>query len=119
MCGRFSGVVHEVATAVSDVEKEALRKLLRKNGAKEELIRRFGDSGASKPHFRLPESAEAAESQRSDVAESTGDTTSSTMGDTTSSTRGDTTSSTHAPFTLCLSLERLPLPPSRTLVLES
>jgi hypothetical protein len=51
MCGRFSGVVHEVATAVSDVEKEALRKLLRKNGAKEELIRRFGDSGARNAEF--------------------------------------------------------------------
>ncbi|NDD86847.1 MAG: hypothetical protein EBZ45_03880, partial [Actinobacteria bacterium] len=51
MCGRFSGVVHEVATAVSDVEKEALRKLLRKNGAKEEFVRRFGTSGASKAEF--------------------------------------------------------------------
>jgi hypothetical protein len=51
MCGRYSGVVHEVATAVSDDEKAALRKLLRKNGAKEEFIRRFGDSGASKDEF--------------------------------------------------------------------
>lgn len=47
MCGRYSGVVHEVATAVSDDEKAALRKLLRKSGAKDEFLRRFGDSGAS------------------------------------------------------------------------
>jgi hypothetical protein len=47
MCGRFSGVVHEVATAVSDVEKAAVQKLLRKPGAKEEFRRRFGASGAS------------------------------------------------------------------------
>jgi hypothetical protein len=51
MCGRYSGVVHEVATAVSDDEKAALRKLLRKNGAKEEFVRRFGTSGASKDEF--------------------------------------------------------------------
>ena len=59
------------------------------------------------------ESAEAAESRRSDEAESTGDTTSSTT--------GDTTSSTHARCTgdQWLSSCGEPLPPSRTLVLES
>ena len=48
MCGRYSGVVHEVATAVSEEERQALRKLLRKPGAKVEFIRRFEASGGSK-----------------------------------------------------------------------
>ena len=51
MCGRFSGVVHEVATAVSTDEKAGLRKLLRKNGARDEFLRRFGASGASNSEF--------------------------------------------------------------------
>jgi len=48
MCGRYSGTVHEVATAVSEEERQALRKLLRKPGAKDEFIRRFEASGGSK-----------------------------------------------------------------------
>ena len=48
MCGRYSGVVHEVATAVSEEERQALRKLLRKPGAKGEFIRRFEASGGNK-----------------------------------------------------------------------
>jgi hypothetical protein len=51
MCGRYSGVVHEVATPVSDEEKAAVQKLLRKAGAKEEFVRRFGTSGASKDEY--------------------------------------------------------------------
>jgi hypothetical protein len=51
MCGRFSGVVHEVATAVSTDEKAGLRKLLRKNGARDEFLRRFGASAASNSEF--------------------------------------------------------------------
>jgi hypothetical protein len=51
MCGRYSGVVHEVATPVSDAEKAAVQKLLRKQGAKEEFVRRFGTSAASKDEF--------------------------------------------------------------------
>jgi hypothetical protein len=48
MCGRFSGRVHEVVTAVSDEEKAAVRKLLRKPGAKEEFLRRFSASEVTK-----------------------------------------------------------------------
>lgn len=47
MCGRFNGVDHEVATAVSEEERQALRKLLRKPGAKDEFVRRFEASGGS------------------------------------------------------------------------
>jgi hypothetical protein len=47
MCGRFYGTVHEVATAVSDEEKAAVRKLLRKPGAKEEFLRRFSAAGGA------------------------------------------------------------------------
>lgn len=48
MCGRYNGVAHEIATAVSDQEKAAMRKLLRKPGAVEEFVRRFGIYGANK-----------------------------------------------------------------------